>query len=66
VGEALPSWTASYAHAVAAGAAFAGAGAVAAFVTHTGVGRRWKVATALGLVALVPLALVVSWARFGA
>ncbi|MGN9845362.1 hypothetical protein ACTMTI_45305 [Nonomuraea sp. H19] len=65
VGEALPSWTSQFAHAATAGVAFAGAGAVAAFVTQTGVARRWKVATALVLVALVPAALAVSWARFG-
>ncbi|MFI6740758.1 hypothetical protein ACIBI9_48220 [Nonomuraea sp. NPDC050451] len=65
-GEALPSWTSSLAHAVTAGAVFAGAGAVAAFVTEPGVARRWKVVTALGVVALVPAALVVTWARFGA
>jgi hypothetical protein len=30
------------------------------------VARRWKALTALALVGLMPLALVVSWARFGA
>ncbi|WP_433431658.1 hypothetical protein [Nonomuraea sp. CA-141351] len=65
VGEALPSWTSSFAHAVTAGAVFAGAGAVAAFSTGPGVARRWKVVTALGMIALIPAALIVSWARFG-
>ncbi|MEV0236191.1 hypothetical protein [Nonomuraea sp. NPDC050786] len=66
VGEALPSWTSSFAHAVTAGAACAGAGAVAAFGTEPRVARRWKVTTAVGVIALIPAALVVSWARFGA
>ncbi|MFC4009215.1 hypothetical protein ACFOY2_18420 [Nonomuraea purpurea] len=65
VGEALPSWTSSFAHAVTAAATCAGAGTVAAFVTEAGVARRWKVVTALAVVALVPIALVVSWVRFG-
>ncbi|TMR93356.1 hypothetical protein [Nonomuraea basaltis] len=64
-GEALPSWTSQLVDVVAAGAAFAGAGAVAAFVTEAKVARRWKVVTLLGLIALVPVALAMSWARFG-
>ncbi|KAB8190838.1 hypothetical protein FH608_032770 [Nonomuraea phyllanthi] len=64
-GDALPSWTSTLAHALAAGAAFAGAGGVAAFCTEPEVARRWKVVAALGLVALVPLAVALSWARFG-
>ncbi|MDP4501516.1 hypothetical protein [Nonomuraea turcica] len=64
-GETLPSWTSQVADAVAAGAAFAGAGAVAAFVTEAGVARRWKVAAAVALVALGPVALAVSLARSG-
>ncbi|MGW0803576.1 hypothetical protein [Nonomuraea sp. NPDC002799] len=65
VGEALPSWTSSFAHAVTAAVTCAGAGALAAFVTEAGVARRWKVVTTLAVVALVPVALVVSWLRFG-
>ena len=65
-GEALPSWTSEFAHAVTAALACAAAGGVAAFMTEVGVARRWRAVTALGLVALMPLALVVSWARFGA
>ncbi|MEV0383082.1 hypothetical protein [Nonomuraea sp. NPDC050643] len=65
VGEALPSWTSPVAHAVTAGLAFAGAGALAAFVTEGRVARRWRVLTGVGVVALVPVALVVSYVRFG-
>ncbi|WP_188192264.1 hypothetical protein [Nonomuraea sp. SYSU D8015] len=64
-GEALPSWTSQAADALAAGAAFAGAGVVAAFVTEAKVARRWKVTTALALLALVPVALAVSLMRSG-
>ncbi|MGI5287942.1 hypothetical protein ACQEVF_32015 [Nonomuraea polychroma] len=64
-GEALPSWSSQMADAVAAGAAFAGAGVVAAFVTETGVARRWKVTAAVVLVALAPVALALSLARSG-
>lgn len=64
-GESLPSWTSSLVDAVAAGTAFAGAGALAAFVTEAQVARRWKVVAALGLAALVPLALIASLARYG-
>ncbi|GAA3582341.1 hypothetical protein GCM10022419_074960 [Nonomuraea rosea] len=66
VGESLPSWTSEFAHAVTAAVAFAGAGGLGAFLTEPGVARRWKALTALALVGLMPLALVVSWARFGA
>lgn len=65
VSESLPSWTSPLANAVAAGTAFAGAGALAAFVTEPQVARRWKVVAALGLAALVPLALIASLARYG-
>ncbi len=63
--ESLPSWPSSVADGVLAGAAFAGAGALAAFVTESGVARRWKVAAGLGVVALLPVALVASLARHG-
>ncbi|MGP3961527.1 hypothetical protein ACTWPT_36580 [Nonomuraea sp. 3N208] len=64
-GETLPSWTSQMADAVAAGAAFAVAGAVAAFVTEAGLARGWKVAAAVALVALAPVALALSLARSG-
>ncbi|MFC4123193.1 hypothetical protein [Nonomuraea zeae] len=66
VGEALPSWTSEFAHAVMAAVTFAGAGGLAAFLTEPGVARRWKTVTTLALVGLLPLAFFVSWARFGA
>ncbi|WP_157382926.1 hypothetical protein [Nonomuraea coxensis] len=62
-GEALPSWTSQWADLAAAGTAFAGAGAVAAFVTESRVHRAWRVAAAMALVALPPLALALTLAR---
>ncbi|MEZ7132295.1 hypothetical protein ACBR40_43760 [Nonomuraea sp. AD125B] len=62
-GEALPSWTSQWADLAAAGAAFAGAGVVAAFVTESRVHRGWRVAAALTLVTLPPLALALTLAR---
>ncbi|MEW9556165.1 hypothetical protein [Nonomuraea sp. NPDC050783] len=59
-GEALPSWTSRWADAAAAGAAFAVAGVVAAFVTETRVAWWWKVVVALALAALPPAALAVT------
>ncbi|MCK2217967.1 hypothetical protein MF672_029860 [Actinomadura sp. ATCC 31491] len=64
-GEALPSWTSQWADLAAAGAAFAAAGAVAAFVTETKVARGWRLATGLALVALLPIALAMALARAG-
>ncbi|MFB4282447.1 hypothetical protein ACBJ59_44630 [Nonomuraea sp. MTCD27] len=64
-GESLPSSTSSLAHAAVAGAAFAVAGALGAFVTEAGVARRWRVAAWLGVAALVPVAFVASLTRYG-
>lgn len=64
-GEAMPSWTSSFAHAVTAGVSFALAGALAAFVTEAAVARRWRVTAVLGVVALVPVALITSLVRYG-
>ncbi|MEU8401348.1 hypothetical protein AB0C28_39680 [Nonomuraea sp. NPDC048892] len=64
-GESLPSWTSPLADLAAAVAAFAGAGALAAFMTEPGVARWWKVVAALGLAALLPVALAASLARYG-
>ncbi|MBB6547517.1 hypothetical protein [Nonomuraea rubra] len=64
-GESLPSWTSSLADAAVAGAVFAGAGALAAFVTEAGASRRRRVWTALAVAALLPVALVTSLTRHG-
>ncbi|GAA2206424.1 hypothetical protein GCM10009850_018820 [Nonomuraea monospora] len=64
-GESLPSWTSSLADAAVAGAAFAGAGALAAFVTESGVSRRSRGLTALAVVALLPVALAAALTRHG-
>ncbi|SEG87309.1 hypothetical protein SAMN05444920_10657 [Nonomuraea solani] len=65
VGETLPSWTWPAAAAVTAAVTFAGAGALAAFVTETRVARRWKVLAGVGVLALVPVALAVAYLRSG-
>lgn len=62
-GEAVPSWTGQLGHAVAAGAAFAGAGAVAAFVTDRELPRRWKVLAVLAVAGLAPVTFAVLWIR---
>ncbi|MGW0485087.1 hypothetical protein [Nonomuraea sp. NPDC003214] len=62
-GEALPSWTASWPQAVTAAAAFAVAGGAAGFATTPGLAARWRRLTALGVLALVPLALMAIWLR---
>jgi hypothetical protein len=63
--ESLPSWTSSVADAAVAGVAFAGAGALAAFVTESGASWRRRVWTALAVAALLPIALVAALTRHG-
>nr|SBO99674.1 hypothetical protein BN4615_P9190 [Nonomuraea gerenzanensis] len=64
-GESLPSWPSSLADAAVAGAAFAVAGALAAFVTEVGVSRRMRAAIAFAVVALLPVALAAALTRHG-
>ncbi|MGR6915773.1 hypothetical protein ACU635_16130 [[Actinomadura] parvosata] len=63
--EVLPSWTSQLADAATTGLVFAGAGALAAFVTEAGSPGRRRVVAALALVALLPVALATSVVRHG-
>ncbi|WP_336210017.1 hypothetical protein [Nonomuraea sp. LPB2021202275-12-8] len=62
-GEALPSWPATWAHAATAGVAFGVAGAFAALATAPGLAGKWRLATTLGALALIPIAPTVIWIR---
>ncbi|WP_223190137.1 hypothetical protein [Nonomuraea terrae] len=64
-GESLPSWTSTLADAAACGAAFAGAGALAAFMTEPDVTRGRRIAALAAILALLPAALAFSIARSG-
>lgn len=62
-GESLPSWPSPLTAAAAVGAAFACAGALAAFVTDPRVPRLWRVTALTGLLALLPAALAYALTR---
>ncbi|NUW42641.1 hypothetical protein [Nonomuraea rhodomycinica] len=61
LGQVLPSWAWPPAHAVLSAAAFAAAGAAAAFLTAPEPPGRWKLALVLALAVLPPVMLVLLW-----
>jgi hypothetical protein len=60
-GEVLPSWSSRFAHVVTAAAAFAVAGAMAAFVTDREVARGRRLLVSVGGPALVFGAIALAW-----
>ncbi|GAB2932797.1 hypothetical protein ACFMQL_05160 [Nonomuraea fastidiosa] len=58
--EPLPSWTSTLAHLAATGAMFAGAGALAAYVTEPRTSRGGRIAAIAGVIALLPAALAIT------
>ncbi|MFI6323305.1 hypothetical protein ACIBG8_37645 [Nonomuraea sp. NPDC050556] len=64
-GEALPSWPSRVVEVLAACTAFATAGAIAAYLTSESASGKRRLATGLGLVSLLPVALALVWFRYG-
>lgn len=64
-GEALPSWPSRPVEILAACTAFATAGAIAAYLTSETISGKTRLATGLGLVSLLPVALALVYIRYG-
>lgn len=62
-GESLPSWPSPLATAAAVSAAFASAGALAAFLTDRRAPRRRRIAALTAVLALLPAALAYALTR---